>query len=232
MDAAKKLQALARENKLLFNDIDTIYRRIGVLQTGRTQDKLLDASQKKIKELNRRLQISEARIEYLRRTIELERERNFEDELIKLLDEYSENRIDERTLLRELTRFRDHRAMMLSGLDERNKDALIEIFTRDGDEVLEKALDGEGFCGPLRADIYNSIYEKLRPTRLETACEYARRAWEADPSPARVIALALCYRDLGDPARAAALIELLPGDYEFSEEEGLIADSIRRAAFL
>lgn len=229
----KKIKALEDENRLLLSDIDIIYKRIGVIKTEQAQNRLLDLTQKKNKELMRQTEVQALQIELLQKTLECERKNNFEDELLSLLEDCQEGRISQLDLLDKLQRFRLSRRLMEASVDERNFNILHELYEKEGLEALEASLDEEGFYGSLRADIYLFLAQKSRLEDSDLALDFARMAWEANPVPKRSLELAFAYWSADKAVHAIACLELLPENYEYSsEEERILASTIKQAKFI
>lgn len=115
-----------------------------------------------------------------------------------------------------------------SELGGKSFQAVIDAYSADGADAVEKKLDSVFIAPTMRANAYTALARHLMIIDVQTAAEFAHRAYETDPRPYRLKWLAFRMHDANDAVTAEAMLDMLPADIPMSESEERQVARIRR----
>ena len=115
-----------------------------------------------------------------------------------------------------------------SELGGKSFQAVIDAYSADGANAVEKKLDSVFIAPTMRANAYTALARHLMIIDVQTAAEFAHRAYETDPRPYRLKWLAFRMHDANDAVTAEAMLDMLPADIPMSESEERQVARIRR----
>ena len=112
-------------------------------------------------------------------------------------------------------------------LGGKNFQKVIDIYTKDGIQSVEKLLNSYNISFEIKANAYTALARHFMEINEQQAAFFAYHAWEIDPRPFRLKWLAFRIHEANDPITAEALINILPKEIHMNDSEKRHVERIR-----
>ena len=104
-------------------------------------------------------------------------------------------------------------------LGGKNFQNILNTYSSDGIEAVEKLLNSVTISPVMRANAYTELARQIMHSDPKQAALLARLAWETDPQPYRLKWMAFRVHEADDVITAEALLDMLPVDINMNKSE-------------